>query len=204
VTVTSRTPAKPRMTGAERREQILDVTRDLAADRGFHALSIEAVAREAGITRPVIYGHFDDLDGLLTALIDRESVRAFDQLAQVLPRVDGAKTATDVFVAGLAGYLDVVQRDPATWRLLLMPVEGTPEVLQDRIREGRDVAVSQISAAIRDARLLGDDLPDPELTAKMLSALSDESAKLVLTDPENYPVDRILEHARWLLRRLAA
>ena len=89
------TPAhrKPRMTGAERREQILDVTSDLVGDRGFHALSIEAVAREAGITRPVIYGHFDDLDGLLTALIDRESVRALTSSREVLPRVDGAATA---------------------------------------------------------------------------------------------------------------
>ena len=192
------------MTGADRREQILDVTRDLAAERGFHALSIEAVAREAGITRPVIYGHFDDLDGLLTALIDRESVRAFDQLARVLPRVDGATSAVEVFVAGLAGYLDVVQRDPNTWRLLLMPVEGTPAVLRDRVREGREMAVGQISEVIRSTGLLGDDLPDAELTAKMLSALSDESARLVLTDPGDYPTDRILAHARWLLRRLDA
>ena len=39
---------------------------------GFHAVSIEAVAREAGITRPIVYGHFDDLGGLLEALVERE------------------------------------------------------------------------------------------------------------------------------------
>ena len=60
------------MTAEQRREQILDVTRAIVDERGFHAVTIDGVAREAGITRPVVYGHFDDLPGLLHALIERE------------------------------------------------------------------------------------------------------------------------------------
>ena len=74
----------PRMTGADRREQLLDVTKAIVAGDGFHAVSIERVAREAGITRPVVYGHFGDLDGLLEALIDRETVRSISQLDDVI------------------------------------------------------------------------------------------------------------------------
>src|SRR3954447_9773706 len=74
-----------RMSGAERREQLLDATKAIVDERGFHAVSIEAVAREAGITRPVVYGHFGDLDGLLEALVQRESARALGSLADVLP-----------------------------------------------------------------------------------------------------------------------
>ena len=36
----------------------------------------------------------------------------------------------------------------------------------------------------------------------MLSAVSDQGARLLLTDPERYPIERILTHARWLLGRL--
>ena len=54
-----------RMTGEQRREQLLDATKSIAGADGFHAISIEAVARRAGITRPIVYGHFDDLGGLL-------------------------------------------------------------------------------------------------------------------------------------------
>jgi hypothetical protein len=36
----------------------------------------------------------------------------------------------------------------------------------------------------------------------MISALSDESARLVLTDPERFPPERILEHTRWFLELL--
>ena len=37
--------------------------------------------------------------------------------------------------------------------------------------------------------------PDPELTARTLSAVADEAARLLLTDPERYPVERLLAHA---------
>ena len=59
------------MQAVERREQLLDATKAIVARRGFHVVSIEAVAREAGITRPIVYGHFNDLPGLLEALVDR-------------------------------------------------------------------------------------------------------------------------------------
>jgi hypothetical protein len=55
----------------------------------------------------------------------------------------------------------------------------------------------------RLARALGPGagLPDPELSAHMLSAYADEAARLVL---EGYPVERILELTRWALARLSA
>jgi hypothetical protein len=36
----------------------------------------------------------------------------------------------------------------------------------------------------------------------MLSAVSDQSARLLLTDPERYPINRLLTHARWMLGQL--
>src|SRR5204863_3075779 len=75
------TPTPSRMTASERREQLLDATKAIVAERGFHAVSIGAVAREAGITRPIVYGHFRDLSGLLEALVERETARALSQLA---------------------------------------------------------------------------------------------------------------------------
>src|SRR3954466_9889877 len=87
------TATPTRMTAAERREQLLDVTKAIVAERGFHAVSIEAVAREAGVTRPLIYGHFGDLNGMLEALVERESLRALTQLASILPTDLGARDA---------------------------------------------------------------------------------------------------------------
>ncbi|HET9012763.1 MAG TPA: helix-turn-helix domain-containing protein, partial [Gemmatimonadaceae bacterium] len=92
------------MSAEQRREQLLDVTKSLALERGFHAVSIEAVAREAGITRPVVYGHFEDLGGLLEALVDRESRRALAQLATVLPSDLSEGDARDHLFDALRSY----------------------------------------------------------------------------------------------------
>src|SRR3954447_9530979 len=85
-TMASRASSHARMTAEERREQLLDATKAIVDRSGFHAVSIEAVAREAGITRPIVYGHFRDLAGLLEALVEREGDRALAQLDELLPK----------------------------------------------------------------------------------------------------------------------
>src|SRR3712207_398114 len=111
-----------RMSADQRREQLLDVTKELVAEAGFHAVSIEAVPRRAGITRPIVYGHFHDLAGLLEALVDREGARALIQLAELLP-TDLTGDSSRAMLDALRGYLEAVRSDPATWRLVLMPPE---------------------------------------------------------------------------------
>ena len=202
MTPASATPTT-RMTAEERREQLLDATKAIVSEQGFHAVSIEAIARRAGITRPIVYGHFRDLPGLLEALVERESARALAQLAVVLPRDLSAGDPADTLHAALRGYLEAVQADPATWRLVLMPPEGAPDVLREHIRRGRGAVVAQLAEAVGPGLAPGRESPDPELTARTLSALSDESARLLLTDPERYPPERILSHARWLLGQLS-
>jgi AcrR family transcriptional regulator len=177
------------------------VTKAIVDEQGFHAVSIEAVARRAGITRPIVYGHFGDLEGLLEALVERESERSLRQLDEVLPK-DLSGDPVEALVAGLAGYLEAVRADPATWRLVLMPPEGAPEVLREHIAAGRAAVIAELAKVVAPG--LGADLPspDPELTARMLSATSDEAARLILTDPGAYPAERLLAHARWFLQQL--
>jgi AcrR family transcriptional regulator len=191
------------MAAHERREQLLDVTKSIVAEHGFHAVSIEAVAREAGISRPIVYEHFGDLAGLLGALIARESARALAQLAEVLPTDLSGGDPVETLLAGLRGYLDAVRGDPVTWRLVLMPSEGAPKALHEHIARGRAAVVEQLAAAMGPGLGADPEPPDPELAARMLSAFADEGARLLLTDPERYPVDRILAHADWSLRQLA-
>src|SRR5919206_1597228 len=152
-----------RMTAEERREQLLDATKALVARDGFHAVSIEAVAREAGVSRPIVYGHFNDLPGLLEALVDREGERALGQLAEVLPRDLSSGDPRENLLAGLRGYLAAAEADPVTWRLVLMPPEGAPDVLRERIEQGRAAVLAQLAEAIRPGFGAGGASPDPEL-----------------------------------------
>ena len=190
------------MTAEERRVQLLDKTKAIVARDGFHAVSIEAVAREAGVSRPIVYGHFKDLPGLLEALVAREGQRALEQLAEVLPKDLTAGDPRENLLAGLRAYLAAAQADPVTWRLVLMPPEGAPDVLHEQIAHGRAAVLAQLAEAVRPGFGPGGESPDPELTARMLSTFADEAVRLVLTDPERYPPDRILAHSRWSLSQL--
>jgi AcrR family transcriptional regulator len=193
----------PRMSAPERREQLLETTREIAAERGFHEISIDAVAKRAGITRPVVYGHFGDLEGLLEALVDREGERAVSQLAGDLPADFPTGDRVESLLAALRGYLEAVRDEPITWQLVLMPPEGAPEAMRERISEGRAAVVSQLAVAMSPGFGPGRESPDPELTARSVSEYADAMARLVLTEPKKYPVDRIVDHTRWLLEQAA-
>jgi len=187
--------ANTRMSAGARREHLLDAAKAVVAGQGFHAVSIEAVARAAGITRPIVYRHFGDLGELLDALVDRETMRALAQLQDFMPTAAlGGDDPRPDLLAALDGYLRAVGDDPVTWRLVLMPPEGAPGLLGARIAAGRAAVVAQLAQAIGPRA----GSPDPELTARALSAVADEAARLTLADPERYPPERIVAHGRWL------
>jgi AcrR family transcriptional regulator len=195
-----------RLPRAQRREQLLDVTKRIVGEDGLHAVSIERVSREAGITRPIVYEHFSDLGGLLDALLDREGARALAQLESFLPGPgDDPGQLLDLLLRALEGYLSAVRADPVTWRLILMPPEGAPEFLRARVEQARAAVVAQLAELIANAYEPhgGQTSPDPELTASSMSALADHWARLMLTQPDRFPPERILEHARWALARFA-
>ena len=60
------------MTGPERRQQLLEVGREVFARRGYEATSIEEVAASADVSKPVVYEHFGGKEGLYEAVVDGE------------------------------------------------------------------------------------------------------------------------------------
>jgi len=190
------------MTAQARREQLLDATKAIVDRSGFHAVSIEAVAREAGITRPIVYGHFRDLGGLLEALVDREGDRALAQLDELLPKDLASGDPRELLLGAQEAYLRAAQAEPARWKLVLMPPEGAPAIMRQRITDGRAQVVGQLAHAVAPLFEPGSGGPDPELTAMMLSTLADEAVRLLLRDPERYPIERLVAQTRWILDRL--
>jgi AcrR family transcriptional regulator len=73
-----------RMTGRERREQLLDVGRALFAEKGFEATSTEEIASRAGVSKPVVYEHFGGKEGLYAVVVDREMSDLLERLTSAL------------------------------------------------------------------------------------------------------------------------
>lgn len=66
---------RTRMTGKERREQLVSIGREVFAERGFDGASVEEIAARAGVSKPVVYEHFGGKEGLYAVVIDREMLR---------------------------------------------------------------------------------------------------------------------------------
>ncbi|MEO6859784.1 MAG: TetR/AcrR family transcriptional regulator [Solirubrobacteraceae bacterium] len=176
-----------------RREQLLNAALSVIVEQGYEGVSIEAIARTAGVTRPVIYDHFPNLERLLRALIEREEEHALKQLAAVVPEApSGAGEPAELFAAGVRRFLDAVLARPESWRIILLPPEGTPANVRNQVERNRAVIQGQIATVVRWAIArsgIPEDL-DVELSARAIRSLSEEAGRMVLTDPEAFPPER--------------
>ena len=73
-----------RMTGAQRRGQLLDIGRELFGERGYEATSIEEIAARADVSKPVVYEHFGGKEGLYAVVVDREMQLLLGRFAAAL------------------------------------------------------------------------------------------------------------------------
>src|SRR4051794_18005104 len=193
------TEARRRMRASDRREQILDIAHAIVDAEGFHAATINRIATDAGVTRTVIYQQFGDLSRLFVALVDREAGRAGRQFEDAIAHA--GEDAADVFAESFAGVLRAADAHPATWRLFLVPPQGAPPELHERLAAAR----TMVRASIANVLLAIDpDLPDPEYTARIVNAAGDELLRLRLTDPQEATTERLLAHASRLSLALRA
>ena len=73
-----------RMTGAQRRQQLLDIGRELFGQKGYEATSIEEIAARADVSKPVVYEHFGGKEGLYAVVVDREMQLLLDRFTSAL------------------------------------------------------------------------------------------------------------------------
>ena len=61
-----------RLTAAARRAQLIEIGREVFAERGFGATSVEEIAARANVSKPILYDHFGGKEGLYAVVVDRE------------------------------------------------------------------------------------------------------------------------------------
>ena len=132
-----------RMRRPERREQILRAAARAFARAGFAATSLDDVAQEAGITRAILYRHFESKADLYRAVLDQAQRR--------LAEATGAPAFTKDSIDGL---LDAAAEDPDGFRLLFQHAAREPEfrAQMDELRAASiGVALDQLAGQIPDA-----------------------------------------------------
>ncbi|HEX6388405.1 MAG TPA: TetR/AcrR family transcriptional regulator [Solirubrobacteraceae bacterium] len=190
-----------RLPPEQRREQLLDVLTDIIVEEGYAAVSIDRVARTAGIARTVVYAQFENLDGMFAALVDRTQMRALGQVSAVIPEIGIDRDPDEILVEAIRMFTTLVRDHPRTWRLVLFPAEGAPRLVRERIEEGR-VAVRALLEPVLSwgiAKRGGPTIADTDLTARLIVGLGEEMARLVLSDAERYSPDRMADYVGTLM-----
>lgn len=191
---TTRRKYAPRLPPEQRREQFLDGALALIAEGGFDALTMEAVARRAGVTKPVVYELYANRAEVLDALLRREAERATAQVLGAIPGTDFAdRSPEDVYTDAVRAFVNAVVAAPDRWRLVLVPPEGTPPEFRMQVELVRSRVLAQVNElADLGVKTTGDPDLDAELLGHAMLALAEMAGRLAVTDPERFTPDRLV------------
>jgi len=104
-----------RLHALERKEQVLDVALSVFASKGFHNTSMNDIAEAAGVTKPVVYQHYESKRALFLAIIDHVGDRMIEVLAAA---TNGLSDGHAQVEAGTIAFFKWVERDKNAFKFL--------------------------------------------------------------------------------------
>ena len=146
------------MRGPERRAQLLDVARKVFGASGFHGVSMDDVAREAGVTKPILYDHFNSKEELYLALLDADAASLEERVRAALTAPTGNR---ERIRQSFRVYFAFVDEHSGGFRLLMQETVGGEDLYRSKVggvrdhiqREVTDLIVRESQGAVnsRDA-----------------------------------------------------
>jgi AcrR family transcriptional regulator len=174
--------SRRRLPVAERRAVVIEAAGRLFGERGYEATRLDEIAAAAGVTKPIVYRHFDSKRDLYLALLDRHR----DELAGFVSSIPAEGSAEERLRAVLEVWLDYVQARSYTWKMLFRDTGGGPEIAARR-RQVHGRARAVLVEVIRS--LAATPLPPHELEP-LAELMSMGMAALVLWWIEEAAVSR--------------
>ncbi|HWU23398.1 MAG TPA: helix-turn-helix domain-containing protein [Nocardioides sp.] len=183
-----------RMPIEQRREQLLEAALTLIGREGYGGVTIEAIAAEAGVTKPVVYGAYAKLPLLLGELLDRTYADVITQLLAAFG--DSTPSPAEVTHAWAAA----VRGKPRTWGPILLTGGQTPQVVLDRIEEGRRLVRRQLGRLLANGRTV---TSREQLAAEAIIAAAEHFGRRILTTPDQVDDDELAALFESLVRAVA-
>ncbi|MBH0775518.1 TetR/AcrR family transcriptional regulator [Nocardia bovistercoris] len=188
------------MSPERRQQQILDSAQRLVLRQGYGAATMQAIAREAGVTRPVVYEFYADREELLEDLVGRESEKALGVALGVVPALLAGEHPESLLEQSLTSFLHIVADSPDAWRLILLPPAGAPEAVRNAMELARTVVREQIRSNLSLLPPIEGGGVDLELLSAIALSASEGAARAMLTDPDEFSAERFTAVVEWLTR----
>jgi AcrR family transcriptional regulator len=192
--------------GPERRRPlILDVAMKLFVENGYRRTSMDAVARAAGVSKPVVYDCFASKAELFGALLDREEQRMFEQFGSALTRGARPGDLEATLRAGFIAMLNAVATTPTAYRVALFSGSDAESAIAARVRSGRDRQIAAVAAVAR--MWLAGHVPEERLdvsaqfVGQTLIAIGEAGVRLLISEPDRWTPETLGESLAMLAGR---
>lgn len=138
-----------RLTASARRAQLIDVGRAVFARRGYEAASVEEIAEQAKVSKPIVYEHFHGKEGLYAVVVDREMEYVVRRIADA---ISSGPPRERMERAALA-FLTYVKDHPDGFAVLAhnAPVESARGGMSSLLNDVAERVGDVFSAALKDA-----------------------------------------------------
>ena len=144
------TSTRRRMRAPERRQQLLTVARRVFARRGYHVVTMDDVARESGVTKPILYDHFPSKRDLYRALLEADLELLAGRIREALETSRGNRQRIQ---ASLQAYFDFVDEEGEGFRLLMQEAVGSERDFTEMVERFREDVLRQVTEVIvRESR----------------------------------------------------
>jgi AcrR family transcriptional regulator len=178
---------RKRLPPAERRELIARAAERAFGREGYDGASLEAIAADAGVTKPVLYRHFASKEELYLALLERHR----EDLPRFLEGLPLEAPIDELMRAVLEGWFAYAEEHGARWRMIFRDSGGGPKVVATResiYGEARAVLVGFLRAHPAF------DVPEAQQLAAA-EAVRGALSTLVLfgQDPDGPPREQLVE-----------
>ncbi len=108
-------PAGRRLTAGARRRQLFEVALSLFAEHGYAATTMEDIAEAAGVTKPLVYQHFESKRALYLELMDVFSKELVTRIVKATANAEGPRQQVEL---GFAAYFELMVANEQAFRLL--------------------------------------------------------------------------------------
>jgi AcrR family transcriptional regulator len=133
------------MRAPERRRQLLEVARKVFGRRGYHTVTMDSVAREAGVTKPILYDHFPSKRELYLALLESDLATLQKRLVEGLENSRGNRERIQ---ASFQTYFDFVDEHAEGFRLLMQEAVGGDRHFQELVFKFRDEVLERVTEVL--------------------------------------------------------
>ena len=184
----------PRLSAEARREQILDVAINVFGRAGYFGASMNDIADAAGVTKPVLYQHFDSKRDLYQALIEEVGNRLRTNIDKATAEATNGKSQTEL---GFRAYFRWVADDHDGFRLLF----GSGSRRDDEFNEAIRKITAESARAVAPLIAVDIDESHRETLAHALVGLAEGASRRLVGLGQDFDPDAIAAHIR---QRLSA